>query len=176
MSRYLSVLSLFIALAALVGAQGPVPGISPLEQARLLSRDRQLVQAAVENSLELTSQTGYLDRAKTCNRLVKVWAHEVEDAARTKDQARANEMGGLLNRVVEAGVAKNLRSARDAIQEGSPMERELFLRRDEALDVLRPLEELLRDAGRDLEALSNALTQGRRTIESAADLHAKPTK
>jgi hypothetical protein len=176
MSRYVSVFLLFVALAALVGAQDPSARISPFDQAKLFSRDRQLVQAAVENSLELTNQTGYLDRAKTCNRLVKVWANEVAEAARAKDQARANEMGELLNRVVEAGVAKNLRSARDRIQEGSPMERELAQRRDETLAVLRPLEEVLRTAGRDLESLSAALTQGRRNVESAADLHAKSAK
>ncbi len=172
MSRYTSVLLLFAALAALVGAQGQAP-VSPLDQTRLFARDRQLVQAAVENSLELTSQIGYLDRAKTCNRLVKVWAHEVEDAAKAKDQARANEIGGLLNRVVEAGVAKNLRSARDVIQEGSPMERELDLRRQEVVDILIPLENLLRQSGRELESLAQALASGRRSVESAAKPHGK---
>jgi hypothetical protein len=176
MSRYVSVLLLFASLAALVGAQGSAGLPSPKEQADLLSRDRQLVRAAIENSLELTSQTGYLDRAKTCNRLVKVWAHEIEDAARAKDQPRTSEMVGLLNRVVESGVVKNLQSARQKIQEGSPMERELFLRRDEALDALRPLEELIRNAGRELESVAASLSQGRRSVESAADLHPKPAK
>jgi hypothetical protein len=174
MSRYTSVLLLFAALAALVGAQDPAGRGSALDQARLLSRDRQLLRAAVENSLELTSQTGYLDRAKTCNRLVKVWAHEVEDAARSKDQFRANEMGGLLNRVVESGVVKNLRSAREKIQEGSPMEQELFHRRDEALDALRPLEEIVRGAGNELKSLADSLSEGRRRVESA--VHPQPVK
>jgi hypothetical protein len=167
MSRHLGVLLVFGSLAALVGAQTPT---NPQEQANLFSRDRELVRAAIDNSLELTGQSGYLDRARTCNNLVKVWAREVESAAKSKDSARANEMGDLLGRVVESGVAKNLGKAREQIQIGSPMEIELYRRRDEAVEVLRPLEELLRSSGRDLEALATSLGKGRHSVESAAEI------
>src|SRR5262245_32437526 len=122
MSRYVSVTLLFAALAARVGAQGPSPALAPPDQARLLKRNRDLLKATVDSSLDLTDdKNSPLDRAAACNKLVKVWAGAVEQAVRDRDSARAREMGGLLNKVADHGVAENLRIARKEIQRSSPM-------------------------------------------------------
>src|SRR5262249_32299547 len=131
MSRYVSVTLLFAALAALVGAQGPT-GLGAPDQARLLKRNRDLLKATADSSLDLTDKGSPLDRAAACNKLVRVWAGAVEQAVRDRDAARASEMGGLLNKVADVGVADNLRAARRTIPENSPNEHELFDRRDEA--------------------------------------------
>src|SRR5437899_3978711 len=144
MSRYLSVTLLLAGLAALVGAQGPA-GPTPADQARLLTRNRDLLRATVANSLELTDKYSPLERAGTCNKLVKVWAGAVEQAARDHDAARAAELGGHLNKVADVGVAGNLRTARAKIEPGSPMEDVLFRHRDQALEQLRRLEQILKD-------------------------------
>lgn len=169
MSRYASVLLLFAGLAALVGAQAP-SGLTPVQQAQLLARNRELLKSTVENSLELGEKTDHLERAGTCNRLIKVWASEVERAARNREVARAAELGGHLSNVVERGVANNLRSARRQIEAGSPMERKLFLRQQEALQVLQPLEDSLGQAAReqrDLENVRQSVEVVRRMVQDA---------
>lgn len=172
MTRYAWVVLLFGGLAALVGAKGQSPSPSATEQAQQLARNRQLVRATVESSLELGEKADPLERANTCNRLVKVWAGAVERAARDEDIARAVELGSHLNRVVERGVAGNLRTARKNIPIGSPMERELLLRRDEALDMIRLLEVTLDQISRDRRELNpvvTALSQVRRSVESSTE-------
>lgn len=169
MSRWIWVTAFFIAISALVGAQGPTSRTAA-DQSRNLTRNRDLLRATIDNSLELGSKDGHLDKAGTCNRLVKIWAGEVERAAKGSEVARAVELGDHLNRVVEHGVAGNLRSARKVIEVGSPMEQQLFDRRDEVLNVLRPLESALGDAARDhrdLNALVAALRQVRSNVEDS---------
>ena len=171
MSRYLWVTTLFIVLAALVGAQGPTAG-SPADQAKLLSRNRQLLRMTVENSLDLGAKESHLEKAGTCNRLVKVWAGEVERAAKSDEVARAVELGEHLNRVVEQGVAGNLRSARKRIEVGSPMEQQMFDRRDEVVSALASLETTLGVAARDhreLAAVLTALSQARRSVQASTN-------
>src|SRR5262245_10218916 len=169
MSRYVSVTLVFAALAALVGAQGPTPGLAPPDQARLLKRNRALLQATVESSLDLSDSKGPLERAAVCNQLVKHWAGAVEQAVRDRDPDRAREMGGLLNKVADHGVAENLRVARDNIS-GGPAQDALNKQRDEARKELDRLTGVLTaESSRDLQPLIDALTTSRKHIESAAE-------
>jgi hypothetical protein len=173
MSRYVSVTLLFAALAALVGAQAPA-GLAPAQQARLLNRNRELLEATVNSSLDLTESKGPLERAAACNKLAKVWAGAVEQAVRDRDANRAAEMGGHLHKVADVGIAGNLQIARRDIQPNSPSESELYRRRDEARRELDRVEKVLSeairiDSSRDLQALLESLTLARRHIESAAE-------
>jgi len=171
MSRYVSVTLVFAALAALVGAQGPTPALAPPDQARLLKRNRDLLKATVDSSLDLTDKNSPLDRAAACNKLVKVWAGAVEQAVRERDAARASEMGGLLNKVADYGVAENLRIARKDIQQNSPMERELFKHRDDARKEIDRLTSVLDAMSlRELQPLIDSLATARRHIDSAAEV------
>jgi hypothetical protein len=171
MSRFVSVTLVFAALAALVGAQGPTPALAPPDQARLLKRNRDLLNATVDSSLDLTDNKGPLERAGACNKLVKVWAAAVEQAVRDHDAARASEMGGLLNKVADYGVAENLRIARQKIQPDSPMERDLFKHRNDAREEIDRLTSVLVAASsRDLQPLIDALKAARAHIIDAADL------
>ena len=144
MSRWLSAAGFSALLVAIVGAQGQSPGLSPADQARLYQRNKQLVRAAVESSLELSEKkadfNGYLDRADICTNLAKRWAAEVESAAKSNDLSRTKEMTGLLDRVIDLGVAANIKMARQGVEVGSQNEKDLFLRRDAAIKLLKPLE------------------------------------
>lgn len=145
MSRWLSVAGVSALLAAIVGAQGQT-GNSPADQARLYQRNKQLVRAAIESSLELSDKNadfdGYFARADICTRLAKRWAAEVESAARSNDRGRTVEMAGLLDRVIDRGVVANIKMARLGIEVGSQSEKDLIRRRDDAIKVLTPLEEI----------------------------------
>jgi hypothetical protein len=161
-----------ILLASFAGAQD-VRRLSPAEQARLLSRNISLLQVTVAGSLELADQTDALDRVDACHRLMKVWAKEVEVAARQGDSFRAAEMGQYLNRVADQGLAMNLRAARSHIPPSTPDERRLWQRRDAALQDLESLEQTLADLARgqrELRPVVDRLHTVRRLVAEAADL------
>jgi hypothetical protein len=146
MNRWLSAVCLSALLVAIVGAQGQTPGISPADQARLYQRNKQLVRAAIESSLDLSDKNadfdGYFARTDICTRLAKRWAAEVESAAKSNDRGRTVEMAGLLDRVIDRGVVANIKMARQGIEVGSQSEKDLIRRRDDAIKVLTPLEEI----------------------------------
>lgn len=168
MRRHAVSFGLLALMCAVVGAQGPSRSLPPAEQAKLLGRNRGLLKATIDNSLELGGSNDPLQRVGACHQLVQFWANEVEQAARERQSPRAVEMGELMNRLVERGVAENLRIARQDIKPGSLSEPELFRRRDEAVQTLKKLENQLDDAPRDLHPLRDAVAAGRQSVESAA--------
>jgi hypothetical protein len=149
MSRWLTSVAFAAALAALVGAQTQTPGLSPADQAKLFQRNRQLIRDAVESSVKLSEQNndynGYFVRAELCTNLAKRWATEIEAAAKSNERERASELTSLLGKVIDDGVAANLKESRKQIEAGSMQEKELFRRRDDALKVLGSLESPLHD-------------------------------
>ena len=168
MKRFLSVVLFSAVLAAWVGAQNQTPRPSPADQARLVQRNRALYRTAVDRGLNLTKQYDALDRAGTCTELAKDWAKEVEAAAKARDHVRVAELGKQLSQVVDQGVVANLEEARKKIEAGSLREKALEKRRDDAVDVLKPL---LDDALRgvtEYEAVRKAVAAGVDKIQSAA--------
>ena len=167
MTRWLSVAVFAGLLSALVGAQGPTPGMSPSDQARMYHRNQLLVRAAIESSLDLSGQeadyAGYCARAEICTVLARSWAQEIESAANARESERASELTALLDRLISKGVAANLRFARDKIEAGSHLESELFRRRDDAIKVLKPLEAALRD----IEPARKTVDNGVQSLEQA---------
>lgn len=145
MSRWLSTAVFSALMVAIVGAQTQAP-VSPADQAALYQRNKALVHAAIDSSLDLSGKDanfdGYFARADICTKLAKRWADEVKTAASANDRDRTVEMTGLLDRVIDRGVVANIKMARQGIQSGSQYEKELFRRRDDAIKVLEPLEEI----------------------------------
>ncbi len=143
MSRWLTAAGISALMVAIVGAQTQAP-VSPADQAELYQRNRALVHAAIDSSLELSDKDanfdGYFARADICTKLAKRWADEVKTADDAKDRERTAEMAGLLNRVIDRGVVENIKMARKGIETGSQYEKDLFRRRDDAIKVLEPLE------------------------------------
>jgi hypothetical protein len=148
MSRWLASVAFAAALAVLVGAQGQ-SGLAPADQARLFQRNGRLVRAAVESSVDLSLQNadygGFFRRADLCTNLAKRWATEIDSAAKANERDRAGELTGLLGKVINDGVAANLKESRKLIEVGSSHEKDLFRRRDDAIAALKPLEVSLRD-------------------------------
>lgn len=160
MSRWLTSVAFAAILAALVGAQGQTPGPSPADQAKLFQRNRQLIRDAVESSVKLSEQSadynGFFVRAELCTNLAKRWAAEIESAAKANERGRAGELTSLLAKVIDDGVAANLKESRKLIEVGSLQEKELIRRRDEAIKALKPLESSLQD----IEPAHQTVTDG----------------
>lgn len=165
MSRYVSVTLLFAAVAALVGAQGP-SGPAPAEQARLVRRNKELLTATVNNSLDLTDKTGALERAGICNKLVHVWAEAVMTAVNDGDTERATEFGRHLNKVADVGVAENLRQARKDIQPDSPSEQVLFRHGEDANRELNRVDAVIGTQS-SFQSLRDSLAKSRAHIDDA---------
>ncbi|MCX7702026.1 MAG: hypothetical protein N2039_14210 [Gemmataceae bacterium] len=158
-------------LCGWAGAQNP-GRLPPSDQARLLSRNRALLQATVAGSLELADSDSALERADSCQRLVRVWLREVEAAARSGDVSRAVEMGDYMSKLADRGVASNLRAARKQIPPSTVEERQLLQRRDEAVRDLEQIEGVLTELARsqsDLKALLDQVQSVRRIVAAAAD-------
>ena len=166
MKRFLSVVLFSATLAAWVGAQGQAPRPSPADQAKMVQRNRSLYRTAVDRGLNLTKQYDALDRAGTCTELAKDWAREVESAAKAHDHARVSELGKQLSQVVDQGVVPNLEEARKQIKAGSLYEKALEKRRDDAVDVLKVLESVLRGVT-EYEPERKAVADGMTKVQNA---------
>jgi hypothetical protein len=169
--RFPAVAVLAVLLSAWVGAQGPrVP--SAAEQSKLLERNRSLYRAAIDGGLNLMvldRRENELYRAQCYTQLAKQWAREIEQAASAKDADRVTELGQHLTQMVDQGVVPNLQSARKKYKSGSEAEKELFRQRDEAVNVLKPLEESLKQT-HGFEGIVQKLTEGRTKVEQAAKI------
>lgn len=170
MKRLATVILVCALIAAWVGAQAP-RRIAPADQAKLLQRNKLLYTAAVNSGLTVTTQIDPLERANTSTELAKQLSGEIQKAAKENDADRAAELAHHLAHLIDSGVAANLRMARSRIQAGSEAEKTLFERRDQILEVLRPVEESLRSqfAG-DSEELDRALSEiaaGKAKLERA---------
>lgn len=172
MKRFVSIILASALLAAWVGAQAPARRIAPADQVKLLQRNRQLYRAAVNSGLEVTGQFDPLERARSSTTLARQLSDEIQKAAQDQDAARAAEFGHHLVQLVDQGVAPNLKLARDKIPAGSEAERLLFQRRDEVLEVLQPIEELLQKqfsgSDKNLDAVRRELAAGREKLERSA--------
>jgi len=158
-------------LAAWAGAQAPPRRMAPADQVKLLHRNRTLYQAAVKSGLEVTSQFDPLERAHSTTLLARQLSDEIKSAAKEQDSDRAAELCRHLVRLVDQGVTPNLSQARSRIPAGSEAERLLLQRRDEVLEVLKPLEETLRNqfkSSKEVDAVLRELSAGRAKVESSA--------
>ncbi len=168
MKRLLSIAFLFI-LAALVGAQGDGPRVTPAQQAAMLEKNRDLMKITIQSGLDLTEDPGPLERALTCTKLASEWSKAIRVAASGKDTARVRELGGLFETVVTKGVVVNLEQARSNIKAGSKEELELIQQRDAAIKVLDSLEDDLRGP-QEFEAVVKGIHAGRDKLNKATKL------
>ena len=146
MTRKLSLLLVFLALAALAHADLPRTA-DPEDALAQFRRNQPLIEALVDSGLRLMDEDDPLARADACTQLARQFAAEVEDAFGRRDTARAAEVGRHLSDLLEHGVAENLRAARKLIPQGSTAEVRLRDVTRQALELLEPLRASLRTAG-----------------------------
>ena len=168
MKRLLSLTLIFI-LATLVGAQNGASRPSPADQAKMLEKNRELMKVTVEKGLDLTTKNGSLERAVICTKLAGEWSKAIQAAASAKDSPRVRELGGHFDTVLNQGVVNNLQRARKEIAKGSQEEKQLELSRDEAIGVLKGLEDVLRGA-QEFEPVVKKIHEGRSKVEQAAQI------
>jgi hypothetical protein len=157
--------------AAWVGAQSP-RRLLPSEQIKLLQRNQALYRVAVKSSIETTAQFDPLERTRSSMILARELSGEIKSAAQNQDAARVAELGRLLAQLIDQGVTPNIQLARTRIPAGSEAERLLFQRRDEVLEILKPLEESVRtnmnSNNRDVAGMLRDLSAGREKLERSA--------
>jgi hypothetical protein len=141
--RFLLTLVVAVGLAAWVGAEGDGSRPSAVEQAQLLHRNRELLEALVDGGVGLAQESAYLERAGRCQFMAVKLKDEIRQAAGRDERARAAELAGHLGRLIEQGMVPNLREARKTIKPGSQEEPRLFDLRDQANALLRQVGEAL---------------------------------
>ena len=93
---------------------------SPVDRARELKRDQQMVQTLIVSGLVLAAEKDPLRRADQCNRLADRYATEIKLAVKDKDAVRAAQLGQQMQALLTRGVAQNLAVARAAPQPDEP--------------------------------------------------------
>lgn len=168
MKRSLLTLAIFVALSAWASAGAENAGRpSAPEQARLLHRNRALLEALIDGGLKLAAEgTNPLDRAAGCQLLAVRLKDELRQTAPTGESHRAAELFRHLRTLLDNGLAPNLQAARKGIPAGSQDERRLIELRDQARQLCEQLEETLNErrlpdgeAGHDALAGSKALLE-----------------
>ncbi len=130
----------------------------PGEQARHLHRNRGLVKALVDGSLQLAGEQDPLRRADACNEVVAQFADALGQAADDRDGDRAAELGLHLRDLLEQGVAGNLTVASKNFPLDSPTgNQELLKVGKRVAEVSDPLELRLRRAAEAQPEFQRAL-------------------
>ena len=129
--------------SAIVGAQGPEPRGSVIEQYQRFERNKSIVMDLVESSIEASLQQDPLQRVDTANRLIGRLSSELQRAAQEQDAPRVMEMGRHLRTLLEEGIIPNISTARATINPQSNDEKRLFELRDRTLFGLRAIDFVL---------------------------------
>jgi hypothetical protein len=109
-----------LALLAVVGEEVQAIG-QAAEQAQRFGRNRVVIQALVDNSLDLAFQPDPANRAACCAALAGKLAREIE-AAVPANPGRALELGPYVGDLLKRGVAENV----NAVPRGDPRDAKLL--------------------------------------------------
>lgn len=149
MRRTLLSTTIFLALAAWAGAQGPSSPLSPATHCELFKTNQDLLQHLVNDGIELADDDQPLKRAEQCNRTAAMLARYLGNAADDQNADRVVELAGIMSDVVRDGLVPNLNAAQDQIKPGDPREGVLIKVRD---DAAHELDAIAGKADRDLGA------------------------
>jgi hypothetical protein len=134
--RTACVLLLAAAISALAGAQGPGAGLTAAQQQQLFQRNRQVVAALVDSSLDVSDASGdYVKRSKSYRQVVAVLHAELSAAAQREDGTRVAEIGQHLDTVLSKGLTPSLRAAAGQVGPGGTGEKDLREIRDRSLEL-----------------------------------------
>lgn len=147
------------------------PAVHVVEQARRFQRNRDLIASLVDGGLRLVLKSSAQDRAEACAEVAAHLADEIQAAATSGDGPRTVELSKHLRKLLEDGVAANLRLACLTIKVDSPGNQYLLQigrRTVKATESL--LTNLLGNATAprsDLDRALRDITDGRAEVERA---------
>ena len=149
MRRAFLTLAFGLALATLVGAQGPPrPSLTPKQQLDLFRKNRALIEGLVDSGIDGVRTSDPLKRSESYQGLIKQLQREIEVAAAAGDRSRVVELGTHLKSLLNDGLSGNLANARLRIQPGSADER-TFTDLNGGVDrAVQSLDEAIRGSGR----------------------------
>jgi hypothetical protein len=134
MKRRMFLTAAGIFLAALAWADDSTPAA---DQARMFQQNQVLIETLVDGGLRLAELNEPLQRADYCNDLAEKFSGEIQRAASNRDNARADELRGHFQDLIQRGVTANLEDAKSKIQMGTSQEQELLKVRNRAALLLR---------------------------------------
>lgn len=164
MRRFLLTLGLTVVLAAWVGAED-VRLPSPVEQAGLLHRNRELLETLIDGGIGLSQDAGPMGRAERCQIMAVKLKDEITSAVNQGERDRATELFRHLIRLMDSGMLPNLVGARKQVQPGSQQEPELFKLRDEALGVLTQVEGAVTGSEEDQKRLEGCRSLIKKAVQ-----------
>jgi uncharacterized membrane protein YccC len=122
----LLLLALPLLLASFVLADAdPPPDDDDGDDVVAFQRDLPLIEALVNEGLEIAAHDDPLKRASACNRLADHFSREMHNAVMKKSNNRAHCMGHHLEDLLLRGVAHNLSLAKKSMPKDSPRRAEL---------------------------------------------------
>jgi hypothetical protein len=136
MRRVLLSATVFLALAAWAGAQGPSPALSPAAHCEMFKTNQDLLQNLVYDGIKLADVDSPLQRAEQCSNTASMLARFLNHAATDQNADRVVELAGLMTDVVRDGLVPNLNAAREQIKPGDPREAALIKVRDDVAHEL----------------------------------------
>lgn len=120
MTRAALTLTIFLALAAWSGAQGPSPTLPIDVQLRMHRENRILIGDLVRQGLALSEKDDAVGRAEECEKTVRSLGAALRRAAETQNADRAAELGDHLESVLREGLLPNIDEAIRTIDPASP--------------------------------------------------------
>jgi hypothetical protein len=144
-------------LVAMTAAGSGPPGPDEPARVKQFARNRELIEVMIAGGLKMAVEKDALRRADQCNELARRLAGEVHDAIDAGENDRAIEMGGHLEAMLLRGVAANLAAAGALTGASRPTEPELRRVRQDALDLVAPVERLFEGVHPEQEELRRVL-------------------
>jgi hypothetical protein len=171
MRRFLLLPVVVSALTVLAGSKSADAPSPAAERARLLHRDRGLIEKCVGGGISLAKAGDALQRAELCHDVAHGLADEIEVAVRDHDAVRAELLGEHFRRLLTGGVAPNLSATRQRVPPGSTDERKLLEVGERNARMADDLERKLRPPGgaadADVEVILRAVADGRSEVKKA---------
>jgi len=147
--RDLAVLLILAGLAAFAGAQGQKPPLTAAQQQQLFQKNRTMVQALVDSSLEISKSNDFVQRSRSYRKVAMQLQRELDDAAGDTDAGRIVELGKHLDTVLRQGLAPSLRAAHQQIGPGGTDRQNLLDMRNSTVELVDRLQNKARNKWAD---------------------------
>lgn len=138
-------MKLFVPTAVVFTLAGFLVAQEPVIPERLdqLRRDMPLIEVLVGQGIQLADESEPLNKARSFQELTKTLVANIRDAADHGQEVRTQRLGSLLQTTLESGVAENLASARQQIENDPTKTKELRRLGEQVLEITQPLDPTL---------------------------------
>lgn len=163
MARSLYLLTVFVALAAWAGAQGPAPSepLSAEDKLRLHRSNSTLIGELVRDGVKMSRAGRPVDRAARCRDASQSLVNAIKDAAKAENAERVAELTNLYRELVREGLVPAMTEAKKNVTPESPDARTLNTVRELSANNVRDLKATLPTTGKlaDSPRVKDALKQ-----------------